>query len=133
MAERVVKGSKTSASKLVVSRAFRRSPTPAERKLWRELHGNRLAGFHFRRQQIIEGFIADFYCHAAALVIEVDGEIHEQQQEYDNNRSLVFAARGIRVLRFSNDEVLHNLSRVVTRIFAAAEREDELASSSDGA
>jgi very-short-patch-repair endonuclease len=54
--------------------------TPAERILWQELRGNKL-GAHFRRQQIIAGFIVDFYCHKVALVIEVDGDVHDLQKE----------------------------------------------------
>ena len=126
MAERVVKGSRTSEGKIVRAREFRRSPTAAERTLWRELHRNRLAGLHFRRQQIIEGFIADFYCHAAALVVEVDGDIHGEQHEYDAERANVFATRGIRVLRFSNDAVLQAMPRVLAHILAVAEGERDL-------
>ncbi|NJL61087.1 MAG: DUF559 domain-containing protein [Methylacidiphilales bacterium] len=48
-----------------------------------ESEGNILNGLHFSRQQIIDGFIADFYCHAAGFMIEVDGEIHDRQMEYD--------------------------------------------------
>ena len=56
--------------------------TPAEKILWEELRANK-PGVHFRRQQIIAGFIVDFYCHKAALVIEVDGDIHDLQKEED--------------------------------------------------
>lgn len=131
MAERVVKGSRTSDGKVMLARAFHASPTPAEHRLWRELHDNRFVGLHFRRQQVIDGFIADLYCHAVALVIEVDGEIHDQQQDYDDSRSLAFAARGIRVLRVTNTEVLRNMPRVLTRIFAAVENDDGAAASDE--
>ena len=57
----------------------------------------------FGPQQILDGFIADFYCHSAALVVEVDGLLHDP--EYDAERDRVFAARGILVLHFTNDEV----------------------------
>ena len=56
--------------------------TPAEKILWEELRANKL-GVHFRRQQVISGFIVDFYCHKAALVLEVDGDVHDLQQEED--------------------------------------------------
>ena len=55
---------------------FRREITPSEAALWQALRANRLGGLHFRRQQIIDGFIADFYCHAAGLVVELDGSVH---------------------------------------------------------
>src|SRR5438270_8057 len=61
------------------ARQLRRTMTPAETALWNHLRAGRLDSVHFRRQQIIDGFIADFYCHAAGLVIEVDGDIHAAQ------------------------------------------------------
>jgi very-short-patch-repair endonuclease len=78
-----------------------------------------LNGLHFRRQQIIDGFIADFYCHAARLVIEVDGEIHQQQAEYDAERDRVLLAPGLRLLRIKNEEVRQNLNSVLMRIATA--------------
>ena len=65
--------------------------TPAEKILWNELRANKL-GVHFRRHQIIQGFIVDFYCHKAALVIEVDGDIHDLQQEEDARRERALSA-----------------------------------------
>ena len=67
-------------AKLHRAQQIRREPTPAERKLWSRLCAGRLEGIHFRRQEIIEPYIFDFYCHQTALVIEVDGDIHLQQQ-----------------------------------------------------
>jgi very-short-patch-repair endonuclease len=68
-----------SSAKMMRSRELRHEMTLAECKLWERLRANRLEGFHFRRQQIIEPYIVDFYCHQAALVIEVDGGIHLDQ------------------------------------------------------
>jgi len=68
--------------------------TRAERVLWQRLKAGRLQGWHFRRQQVIDGFIVDFYCHAAGLVLEIDGGVHEQQREYDTERDAVLLARG---------------------------------------
>jgi len=65
--------------------------TPAEKILWKELRTNRL-GVHFRRQQIIQGFIVDFYCHRAGLVVEVDGDVHDLQTEEDERREKVLSA-----------------------------------------
>jgi len=92
--------------------------SPAERHLWAVLRANRLEGFHFRRQQIIDGFIVDFYCHAAGLVVEVDGPIHEQQGNYDANRDEVLANRGLRGYVFANEQVMTNLEKVLSRIAA---------------
>ena len=88
---------------------------PAEKILWEEIRANKL-GVHFRRQQVIAGFIVDFYCHKAALVIEVDGDIHDLQKEEDARREKVLFALGLRIVRFRNDEVVKNLSTVVGRI-----------------
>ena len=87
----------------------------AEKILWQELRANKL-GVHFRRQQVIAGFIVDFYCHKAALVIEVDGDIHDLQQEEDARREKVLREMGLRVVRFGNEEVMKNLSAVVGNV-----------------
>jgi len=73
----------------------------------------------FIRQQIIDGFMVDFCCHAAGLVVEIDGDIHQQQVEYDKERDRILAARGLRVLRIPNREVLENLPDVLNRIATA--------------
>jgi very-short-patch-repair endonuclease len=93
--------------------------TLAERRLWHRLRTNKLDGFHFRRQQIIDGFIVDFYCHAVGLVVEVDGAMHHEQLEYDVERERVLEARELRILRFRNEEVLTDIESVLTRIRAA--------------
>ena len=124
----VITGQKIDPAKLQRAKEMRRNMTPAERRLWTELRANRLDGFHFRRQQIIDGFIVDFYCHAAGLVVEVDGALHDKQAEYDDERDRLLAARGLQVLRFRNREVLRELKGVLTRIRAACHGQDESAS-----
>ncbi|WP_292738042.1 DUF559 domain-containing protein [Nostoc sp. JL31] len=74
----IVIGYKADLVKVQRAKELRQQMTPEEKILWQHLRANRLNGLHFRRQQIINGFIADFYCHSTALVIEVDGKIHEQ-------------------------------------------------------
>jgi very-short-patch-repair endonuclease len=64
--------------KLDRAKEFRRNMTPEEKILWECLRGNKLNGLHFRRQQVIEGYIVDFYCHTARLDVEVDGKIHKR-------------------------------------------------------
>jgi len=93
--------------------------TPAEQILWNELRNNRLEGIHFRRQQIIDGFIADFYCHSAGLVVEVDGAVHDIQKNYDRLRDEIISARKLTVMRVTNDDVELCLPEVLRRIFAA--------------
>ena len=101
--------------KLQRAKELRRDMTPAEKILWQELRANKL-GVHFRRQQVIAGFIVDFYCHKAALVIEVDGDIHDLQQEEDARREKVLSEMGLRVVRFRNEEIMKNLSAVVGNV-----------------
>ncbi|WP_345305552.1 DUF559 domain-containing protein [Candidatus Villigracilis saccharophilus] len=76
------------------------------------MRANKL-GVHFRRQQVVAGFVVDFYCHKAALVIEVDGDILDLQREEDARREKVLRVTGLRVVRFRNEEVVKNLSAVV--------------------
>jgi very-short-patch-repair endonuclease len=95
---------------------LRKNMTPAEKILWEKLRHNQLNGLQFRRQQIINPFIVDFYCHSKALVVEVDGDIHDLQQEYDAERSDYLIARGFHILRVTNDDVQKNLFTVVQKI-----------------
>jgi type I restriction enzyme R subunit len=64
-------------------REFRKHPTTAEAMLWECLRGRRLNGTKFRRQHPIRRYVVDFYCHEHKLIVELDGEIHEHQREYD--------------------------------------------------
>jgi len=98
---------------------MRRNMTPAEQKLWQRLRASRLEGFHFRRQQVIDGYIVDFYCHATSLVVEVDGSVHLQQEKYDRERDEYLAGRGLRVLRFFNSDVDKDIDAVLTVILEA--------------
>jgi very-short-patch-repair endonuclease len=101
------------------ARELRRNMTPAEKILWEKLRHNRLNGFQFRRQQIINPYIVDFYCHAKSLVIEVDGDIHDLQQDYDTERSKYLTTCGFRMLRVTNDDVKEKLETVLQKILEA--------------
>ncbi|QHL87544.1 methionine synthase [Nibribacter ruber] len=98
------------------SRDGRKNPTVAEDILWPELRGKKLEGHKFRRQHPIHEFIADFVCIRKMLVIEVDGEYHTKQQEYDALRSEVLNSLGYRVLRFTNEEILQETPLVLEKI-----------------
>jgi hypothetical protein len=74
-----------------------------------------MAFLHFRRQQVISGFIADFYCHQAGLAVEVDGPSHTDP-EYDKARDAVFETLGIRVVRVTNEQVVHQIEDVLEYI-----------------
>ena len=96
---------------------MRRQPTPAEARLWSALRGNAL-GVRFRRQHPVGQFILDFWCPAARLVVEVDGGIHETQQERDAERDLLLAYHGCHTIRFRNEEVLNDLDYVLEQLRA---------------
>jgi len=119
----IVIGYKVDLIKVQRAKELRQQMTPVEKILWQHLRANRLNGLHFRRQQIIDGFIADFYCHATRLVIEVDGKIHEQQAEYDVERDKILSARGLRLLRIKNEKVRYQLDKVLMRISKACSEE----------
>jgi very-short-patch-repair endonuclease len=114
-AKNIIPGQKVSREKQQRSRELRHDVTPAEKLLWHELRANKL-GVHFRRQQVISGFIVDFYCHKADLVVEVDGDIHDLQKEEDIRRENTLKELGLRVIRFRNEEVLNNLPSVLENI-----------------
>jgi very-short-patch-repair endonuclease len=119
MARNIVVGQAVSETKKQLSKKLRQELTEEERILWNYLRRNQLNGLHFRRQQIIDGFVVDFYCHAAELVVEVDGSIHDERPDYDAERDKVMAARGLNVLRIRNEEVKHDLPGVLKKIATA--------------
>ena len=103
------------------ARALRKNSTDAERLLWSELRHHRLNGVGFRRQVPIANYVADFICHAAKLVVELDGGQHfsDRGEQADAKRSTVIEAKGFLVLRFSNHDVMNNRAGVL-EVFAAA-------------
>jgi len=94
---------------------LRKEMTPAEKVLWNRLNKSQL-GVRFKAQHPIDIFIADFYCHKYKLIVEVDGEIHLSQKEDDENRTAELERFGLTVIRFTNDEVLNNVEKVVEEI-----------------
>lgn len=117
----IVTGQKVTKAKLQRAKELRREMTPAEKILWEELRANKL-GVHFRRQQVIQGFIVDFYCHKAGLVIEVDGDVHDLQKGEDERREKVLHQMGLQIIRFRNNDVLKNPSMIVERIREYAQK-----------
>ena len=105
-----------SQEKLEAAKRLRREQTPAEAMLWNRLRRNQLRGLHFRRQQVILGFIVDFYCHAAGVIVELDGGIHNTQQDADAARQHILTGMGYRVLRFSNEALVDNMDSVLDQI-----------------
>ena len=105
------------------ARALRKNSTDAERIMWSELRDHRLNGASFRRQVPIGSYIADFMCHTAKLVIELDGGQHfsDRGEQTDAARSAVIEAKGFQVLRFGNHDVMTNRAGVLETIAAAIE------------
>jgi len=97
------------------ARAMRRDPTPAERLLWWRLRGREL-GFHFRRQEPIGPYIADFACRRARLIVETDGDSHEDPRR-DAQRDRYFAEHGWRIIRFDDSEVKQHLEEMLDHIW----------------
>jgi very-short-patch-repair endonuclease len=108
---------------VIAARRLRRSMTQAECALWVELRRLPLKGTHFRRQAPFGPFIADFLCHKARLIVEVDGGVHAAHASalHDAERQHWIESRGCRVFRFSNAQVLADTRGVARAIFAAAD------------
>ena len=99
-----------------VAKKLRDKMTPSEKILWERVKSKQICGLRFRRQHPIFFFIADFYCHQVRLVIEIDGEIHFQQKEYDDGRSAEMEKYYIKVIRFTNSEVENKTDDVINII-----------------
>jgi very-short-patch-repair endonuclease len=98
--------------------------SPPEAKLWNMLRREPFAVFHFRRQVPMGPYYADFVCHRAKLVIEVDGASHSTDAAivHDSNRTAYLAAHGYKVLRFTSVDIFGSLDGVATAIFAEVEQ-----------
>ena len=103
----------------LVAQEMRHEPTPAERALWQQVRNRQVANARFRRQHSIDRFIVDFYCVEASLAIEVDGPIHQYSAEADQIRQEYLESLGLRVLRFTNEQVLTAMPSVIAAIRAA--------------
>ena len=97
------------------ARYLRQNSTKSEIILWQELKGASL-GYTFNRQKPLDEYIVDFYCKKLALVIEVDGESHNNRGKYDQKRQLKLESLGLSVLRFYNCQVLQNTEGVIRRV-----------------
>jgi very-short-patch-repair endonuclease len=96
-----------------LARKNRNNPSPAGKKIWSKvLCRKQFKGYKFTRQKPLGGYIVDFYCSKLQLVIEIDGDSHVENKEYDETRTEVLSQLGLRVLRYTNREVLNNLDGV---------------------
>ena len=112
----VVKRQQVNPKKVTKARQLRQRMTSAESALWARVRANQLAGLHFRRQQVIDGFIVDFFCDSARVVVELDGPIHDATAEEDADRDRIIRARGLRIIRFPNERVLQSLENVLLEL-----------------
>jgi very-short-patch-repair endonuclease len=104
-----------SAEKKEFARELRRNPTPSQSRLWQELRGRNL-GWRFRRRAILYGWIVDFWCPAARLVIEIDHASDSERRAEHAHRDSVLAGYGIQAVRVDADRVFQDLDEVLNEI-----------------
>lgn len=102
----VIRNQKINPKKLELARQFRKNPTESEDAVWQMLRNRQIRNLKWRRQQVIDGFIADFYCAELNVVLEIDGSVHDNEdvKEYDAYRTSVFESKGIRTFRLKNED-----------------------------
>ena len=103
------------------AQAMRREKTEPETRLWLQLRAKRFEGVKFRNQKVVGRYIVDFAANDPKLVIELDGDTHAFQAEYDDARTRFLESEGYRVLRYTNAEIMQNLDGVVTDLAGAIE------------
>jgi very-short-patch-repair endonuclease len=105
-----------SSESIAKARELRRNSTTPEALVWSVLRAGRLGGLKFRRQHPIGPFVADFYCHAARLIVEIDGMSHDDRGAYDQRRTEYLEESGLKVVRVMNDDVFADLEAVARYI-----------------
>jgi imidazole glycerol-phosphate synthase subunit HisF len=120
-----------SAALFGAAKQLRQSETAAEKFLWSRLSRNQL-GVNFRRQHPIYTYVADFYCHSHRLIVEVDGPIHDTEENrfYDFQRTAGFDEFNIELIRFTNEEVMNDIEDVLRRILKCLNTRSKLDSAS---
>ncbi len=102
-----------------LAQEMRRNLTRCEALLWNELKEKKLQNCKFRRQHPVYRYILDFYCHEKKLAIEIDGEIHQNRSNQDEFRDKYLESVGIKTLRITNEEILQDMDKVLTKIMTA--------------
>lgn len=108
----------------VVCRELRKTSTDTEQILWNAIRNRKFEGRKFLRQHPLyydlkgkkSFFVADFYCHDEKLIIELDGEYHKYRLKKDEERTKILNYKGLRVIRFKNEKIIHNLDEVLNEI-----------------
>ena len=109
-----------------LARKLRLNMTECEELLWEKLAKKKLMGLRFRRQHIIGRYVVDFYCHSHKLVVEIEGPVHDTQQDYDETRFGILETLGYQVMRIKNGEILKDMSLVLDTIMKVARRYNPL-------
>jgi very-short-patch-repair endonuclease len=104
-----------------MARSMRRQPTRAENILWQILRNRNLDGYKFKRQTPIDQYIVDFSCNEIKLIIELDGDVHAGREQEDELRTLALQNQDYKVIRFTNDDVFHQLDAVTREIWLVCE------------
>lgn len=112
-----MRNSKTTAQ----ARQLRRDQTPFEAQMWNILRDRQLESYKFRRQHPVPPYIADFACVSRKLIVELDGRVHDDTIERDQNRDAVLQEQGWRVLRFSNVQLMRNRNGVLQTVLRELE------------
>ena len=101
-----IRNQRINPKKLELARHFRKNPTESEDAVWQMLRNRQIRNLKWRRQQVIDGFIADFYCAELNVVLEIDGSVHDDEdvKDYDAYRTSVFESKGIRTFRLRNED-----------------------------
>ena len=103
------------------AKQLHRNLTPAEARLWERLRAHQMKDIHFRNQHAIGNYVVDFCSPHRKLIIELDGDQHLEQAEYDGERTSFLESKGYRVMRFWNGEVMQDIEGVMRSIDYALE------------
>ena len=114
----IITNQRVKNKKIKLSRELRKNMTKAEKIFWDAVRNRKLFGLKFRRQQIIGGLVVDFYCDSLRLCVEIDGDVHTQdeQKEYDEEKNKILKSHDLNLLRVTNNEVLNDFKEVIQKI-----------------
>jgi very-short-patch-repair endonuclease len=105
-----------------IARKLRVDQTTAESILWHQLRSRQVRGRKWRRQHPVGPYVVDFLCFQVRLIVEIDGDVHAFQREQDEARQAYLESYGFCVIRFSNDDIFHNLEGVLQTIWELSEK-----------
>jgi very-short-patch-repair endonuclease len=98
---------------------MRHTPVATEKLFWSRIRDRKLGGFKFKRQFLIDPYIVDYVCLEKNLIVELDGDLHDNTIDYDETRDAFLRRKGYRVLRFMNGEVTEDIGRVLETLLQA--------------